>query len=729
MASRAAAAPPALTEEGVKLLFLDLDGVICCNYHGELEADKLALVGKIVEETGCRVVLSTDWRRQPHLRTRAEETLSGYGVTCIGATPQYPMYARVRPKEILAWMAEYNGPIAAWCALDDRDLVLEEGGAPAFINHFVLTEFATGLTEPLAQRVIDRIGRGDGVSDRSSALSASPADRWKPQPWPPSASGGVLAASAVFLGAASSGSSAPPETAAPDPPPLRSVQALLRESSLWHLEGALRGQSLRSLHERLLSDPEGRIGFLSHLRSLGIARIGERQTLANALSRASRLRRLDWLMSEPIDESSDEEKEGTAALLLHAAGASEAMDEDDEDGAILATGSDDAAHLHGSFYVHQQQHPYEALEGAHSPAAFGPGPMADEVAEAGGSSGGGGGGGGLLSDSGFFMIASGATSAPACVGTANGKLQAAMAAGTLEALNTTLEECSELASPDLVEEARRMREERKLSLMSEPIDEPSGEERKLSLVAARVVLSVPPGPERSVSIPVGAMVGARAAPRSGRLGAVGGLLSVPPHARCSALLLHPHPGRGGDMYNAFIASIFVLLRNRGVATLRFNFSTGDDETDETVAPADAEDDLEALLRCNKAEAQAAVEMLREKMPEGAPVVLVGFSWGAVISLALARDDPQRIQALALVAPPINVLPPGMHPSRGDFARWPILLTAGDADEYCDVGRLRAIAGGAATTCLVLDGVTHFLHGETAQAAALQVDAWVGSLTL
>jgi alpha/beta superfamily hydrolase len=274
-----------------------------------------------------------------------------------------------------------------------------------------------------------------------------------------------------------------------------------------------------------------------------------------------------------------------------------------------------------------------------------------------------------------------------------------------------------------------MREERKLSLMSEPIDEPSAEERKLSLVAARVVLSVPPGPERSVSIPVGAMVGARVAPRSGRLGAVGGLLSVPPHARCSALLLHPHPGRGGDMYNAFITSIFVLLRNRGVATLRFNFSTGDDETDETGAPADAEDDLEALLRCNKAEAQAAVETLREKMPEGAPVVLVGFSWGAVISLALARDDPQRIQALALVAPPINVLPPGMHPSRGDFARWPILLTAGDADEYCDVGRLRAIAGGAATTCLVLDGVTHFLHGETAQAAALQVDAWVGSLTL
>ena len=35
--------------------------------------------------------------------------------------------------------------------------MLEEGGKPALINHFVLTEFAIGLTEPLAQRVIVRL--------------------------------------------------------------------------------------------------------------------------------------------------------------------------------------------------------------------------------------------------------------------------------------------------------------------------------------------------------------------------------------------------------------------------------------------------------------------------------------------------------------------------------------------------------------------------------------------
>jgi len=180
-------------------------------------------------------------------------------------------------------------------------------------------------------------------------------------------------------------------------------------------------------------------------------------------------------------------------------------------------------------------------------------------------------------------------------------------------------------------------------------------------------------------------------------------------------------GRGGDMYNAFIASIFVLLRDRGVSTLRFNMSAGEDGADP--------DDLDALLHANKSEAAGAVALLHRKSPASVPVMLVGVSWGAVVSLAVARNDPPSIQALALVAPPIGVLPSSMHPGRGDFARWPILLTAGDADEYCDVQQLQAIAGGAATTCLVLDSATHFLHGDTARAAALQVDEWVSSLML
>ena len=59
----------------LRILFLDLDGVVCCNFHGELERDKLAQVARICREAEAVVVLSTDWRRRPELRRRAEQTL------------------------------------------------------------------------------------------------------------------------------------------------------------------------------------------------------------------------------------------------------------------------------------------------------------------------------------------------------------------------------------------------------------------------------------------------------------------------------------------------------------------------------------------------------------------------------------------------------------------------------------------------------------------------------
>ena len=86
-----------------------------------------------------------------------------------------------------------------------------------------------------------------------------------------------------------------------------------------------------------------------------------------------------------------------------------------------------------------------------------------------------------------------------------------------------------------------------------------------------------------------------------------------------------------------------------------------------------------------------------------------------------------VQALALVSPPIDEVPPPMVPSRGDFARWPVILAAGEEDEYCSASQLRAIAGGSATTLVVLEGVSHFLHGDTAQQMGSHIAEWIGSL--
>ena len=647
--------------DGVRLLFLDLDGVICCNYHGELEAAKLEQLARIVEVTHCQVVLSSDWRRQPHLCMRAESALCSYGVTCIGATPQYPIYARVRPKEILAWMADYKGPIAGWCAIDDRDLVLEEGGAPAFVNHFVLTEFSIGLSGQLADRVIDRLSRSCTSNVTATTVAAMSSRPLLLRPMPSAAEHLAPSTAAVNAPAAAAA------TAERGAIPLTSMNALLLESSLGHLEGVLRGETLRGLHHRLQEAGVGRVGFLSHLRAIGLARIGDRQALANSLGRASRQGRLDW--------------------LLHA---TEAEAEED----ALATGSNDDPHgtrLRGSFHAGTREAD-DTLSSSTTSAMIMERPIAASAASAVPTAAATHAAAAIYAAAPARIRSSAAAAAadplPATP-TPSSTLLAAMEIGTLDALRDALEECSELASPMLVMKACRMRDELK------------------QWVAARA----PPVPERAVRVePVGS-----------RGHVTGGLLSVQPHAQRAAVLCHPHPGRGGDMYNAFIASIFVLLRDRGVSTLRFNMSAGEDGADP--------DDLDALLHANKSEAAGAVALLHRKSPASVPVMLVGVSWGAVVSLAVARNDPPSIQALALVAPPIGVLPSSMHPGRGDFARWPILLTAGDADEYCDVQQLQAIAGGAATTCLVLDSATHFLHGDTARAAALQVDEWVSSLML
>ena len=42
-----------------RLIFLDIDGVICCNSSGQLEPAKLAELQRIVRLTGAKIVLST----------------------------------------------------------------------------------------------------------------------------------------------------------------------------------------------------------------------------------------------------------------------------------------------------------------------------------------------------------------------------------------------------------------------------------------------------------------------------------------------------------------------------------------------------------------------------------------------------------------------------------------------------------------------------------------------
>ena len=145
---------------GIRLIFLDVDGVLCCNKHGHLEADKLKRLAGVVQRTNSKVVLSTDWRRHPELKHRLMQVLANHDCQVIGATLKGPALEPVRPREITAWLDGYeterhlhaSPAVSSWVAVDDRPLLREDGGE-ALTGHFVQTIFQFGLDDIAAERM------------------------------------------------------------------------------------------------------------------------------------------------------------------------------------------------------------------------------------------------------------------------------------------------------------------------------------------------------------------------------------------------------------------------------------------------------------------------------------------------------------------------------------------------------------------------------------------------
>merc|ERR1719498_1829237 len=93
--------------ESVRVLFLDVDGVVCCNDLGLLEPQKMMLLAKVCQETGAKVCLSTNWRLHDDLRNRLYTELAAYGCECVGSTPnanEAALQVGMRPLEIRAWV-------------------------------------------------------------------------------------------------------------------------------------------------------------------------------------------------------------------------------------------------------------------------------------------------------------------------------------------------------------------------------------------------------------------------------------------------------------------------------------------------------------------------------------------------------------------------------------------------------------------------------------------------
>ena len=146
----------------VAVIFLDIDGVICCNMAGRLEESKLAVLNQVAKATQAKVVLSTDWRRQAQLKRQVIAALKRLDIEVIGATPMRAMFQPIRPQEITEWMSA-NGQkfgVDRWVAIDDRDLLNEMGGE-GLKGHMVRTHPNTGLTKRLGDVCIEILSGGE----------------------------------------------------------------------------------------------------------------------------------------------------------------------------------------------------------------------------------------------------------------------------------------------------------------------------------------------------------------------------------------------------------------------------------------------------------------------------------------------------------------------------------------------------------------------------------------
>ena len=108
-----------------------------------------------------------------------------------------------------------------------------------------------------------------------------------------------------------------------------------------------------------------------------------------------------------------------------------------------------------------------------------------------------------------------------------------------------------------------------------------------------------------------------------------------------------------------------------------------------------------------------------------PSVVCGWSFGANVALREAVDD-ERVAALVLIGVPLRpkdvTLPALPPPEELRRFRRPVLILAGDNDEYCPAEEARDFSAEFADGRLaLLEGTDHFLWRREREAATIVGD--------
>ncbi len=144
----------------MKILFLDIDGVVNCvttaqRHRGFIGIDPhmAFMVGQIILETSCQVVLSSTWRLTKDGRDEVAKQVHPF----IDCTPDlqrgYKYGYCPRGEEIKSWLDNHRSlEITKYAILDDNSDMLEEQ-----LPNFFKTSWSFGINEEIKQQVINHL--------------------------------------------------------------------------------------------------------------------------------------------------------------------------------------------------------------------------------------------------------------------------------------------------------------------------------------------------------------------------------------------------------------------------------------------------------------------------------------------------------------------------------------------------------------------------------------------
>lgn len=143
----------------MKILFLDIDGVMNTmelltpeNGYRYICPERVKLLKHIVDETGCKIVLSSAWRTAKRERNMVREALAKENLKFISETPITCAYPRCN--EIMEWLMMAGQTVEDYVILDDW----EDAGIK---GHFFHTHEDVGLTPEMTEDIISYLNRNN----------------------------------------------------------------------------------------------------------------------------------------------------------------------------------------------------------------------------------------------------------------------------------------------------------------------------------------------------------------------------------------------------------------------------------------------------------------------------------------------------------------------------------------------------------------------------------------